>query len=316
MGAATGRALVPAAPCISQAAVTKTARRVMNYFKELLQSNSVNVSRFYHSQSETHEDPKEECTHRYSLNFIEQGNFKIQIGKKSWLIDERSVFVSHPAMVFRCKHSEEVPKDVCFSIGFNENFVADIQKTEGFDITKKAPCVFRTNRLSYLQFQLSRLIKNDGDKMALETLAGELFASIDDKKKNDRAYKTKQLNWYAERVIAARELIETHYAEKHSLESLSNFVGMSRFHFTRIFKELTGTPPHQLLINVRLANAAVQLLDGISVTNACFACGFANLSHFIRLFQRTFGVTPSQFQKQQAKTDIKRVVEYRNKHIC
>lgn len=288
----------------------------MNYFKELLQSHSVNVSRFYHSPSETHQDPKEECTHRFSLNFIEQGNFKIHIGKKSWLIDERSVFVAHPAMVFRCKHFEEIPKDVCFSIGFKENFVDDIQNTEGFDITKKAPVVFRTNRLSYLQLQLSRLIKNGGDTIALETLAGELFAAIGDQKKNHRAYKTKQMNWYAERVIAARELIKTHYAENHSLESLSNFVGMSRFHFTRIFKELTGTPPHQFLLNVRLSNAAEQLLDGISVTNACFACGFANLGHFIRLFQRTFGVTPSRFQKQKVKTDIKRVMKYRNKHIA
>src|SRR5688500_9313614 len=113
----------------------------MNHFKELLQSDSVNVSRFYHSQCETHKDPKEECTHRYSLNFVEQGNFNIHIGKKSWLIDERSVFVAHPAMLFRCKHFEEIPKDVCFSIGFKEDFVDDIQNTEGFDIEQKAPVV-------------------------------------------------------------------------------------------------------------------------------------------------------------------------------
>jgi AraC-like DNA-binding protein len=284
----------------------------MNYFKELSEGDSFHVSRFYHSQSETHKDPKEECTHRYSLNFIEQGNFKIHIGKKSWLIDEGSVFVAHPAMVFRCKHFEEIPKDVCFSIGFKEHFVDDIQNTEGFDIAKKAPVVFRTNRLSYLQLQLSRSIKNGGDKMALETLAGELFAAIGDKKQNHRVYKTKQMNWYAERVIAALELINTHYGENHSLESLSNFVGMSRFHFTRIFKELTGTPPHQFLLSVRLSNAAERLLDGTSVTNACFACGFANLGHFIRVFQRTFGVTPSQFQKQEAKMDIKRIMKFRN----
>ncbi len=281
----------------------------MNYYKELSQSHSVDVSRFYHSPSETHKDPKEECTHRYSLNFVEQGNFKIHIGKKSWLIDEKSVFVAHPTMVFRCKHFEEIPNDVCFSIGFKENFVDDIQNTVGFEIKQKAPVTFRTNRLSYLQLQLSRSIKNGDGAMALETLAGELFAAIGDEKKHHRAYKTKQMNWYAERVTAVCELIETHYADKHSLESLSTFVGMSGFHFTRIFKELTGTPPHQFLLHIRLSNAAALLLDGVSVTNTCFACGFANLSHFIRFFQRTFGVTPSQFQKQKTKADIKRVLK-------
>jgi len=70
---------------------------------------------------------------------------------------------------------------------------------------------------------------------------------------------------------------------------------MSPFHFARVFRELVGTPPHRYLLTVRLARAAALLREGTTVTDTCFAVGFGNFSHFIRLFRRTFGVSPSHF---------------------
>ena len=67
------------------------------------------------------------------------------------------------------------------------------------------------------------------------------------------------------------------------------------FHFTRVFAALTGMPPHRYLLRARLDAAARMLREGASVTETCFACGFANLSHFSRSFARRFGVAPSRY---------------------
>jgi len=70
---------------------------------------------------------------------------------------------------------------------------------------------------------------------------------------------------------------------------------MSPFHFARLFRETTGTPPHRYLVSVRLREAARRLRQGARVTDACFDVGFGNLSHFVRAFRRTFGVSPSRY---------------------
>jgi len=90
--------------------------------------------------------------------------------------------------------------------------------------------------------------------------------------------------------------MEQRYEDNHSLNSLARSVGMSAFHFARIFAELAGTPPHRYLLRIRLNQAATRLLDGTSVTEACFQSGFSNLSHFVRTFHRHFGVSPAQFR--------------------
>jgi len=92
-------------------------------------------------------------------------------------------------------------------------------------------------------------------------------------------------------------LMTDRYAEEHPLARLASSVGMSPFHFCRVFRQLVGTPPHRYLMEVRLERARTFLLDGRSVTDACFESGFWNLSHFIRLFARRFGCVPSMLRR-------------------
>ena len=72
---------------------------------------------------------------------------------------------------------------------------------------------------------------------------------------------------------------------------------MSMFHFTRVFTELVGRPPHRYLTDARLRAARSMLEEGRSVTETCFACGFNNLSHFSRSFAQRFGLAPSRLAR-------------------
>lgn len=168
-----------------------------------------------------------------------------------------------------------------------------------------------TNRLAYLHLRLAQLATaNDTEALATETLAGELLAAVvaGSSAASDKLYKTQTLAWYAVRVEATRHLLETQFAQPHSLASLAGAVGISPFHFARVFRELTGTPPHRYLLNLRLSHAAARLRQGVGVTDTFFAIGFNSLSHFTHLFRRRFGVPPSRFlhapptRKQQERT--------------
>jgi AraC-like DNA-binding protein len=94
--------------------------------------------------------------------------------------------------------------------------------------------------------------------------------------------------------------METHYDRDHRLADLARASGMSAFNFARVFKELAGVSPHHCLLTARLRAAAGMLREGRSVTETCFACGFANLSYFSRLFSHRFGVRPSAYGCRRA----------------
>lgn len=90
-----------------------------------------------------------------------------------------------------------------------------------------------------------------------------------------------------------------HLAEEFNLAGLADQVGMSAFHFNRLFKRATGVPPSQYLIRLRI-DAARRLLreTGRSVIEIGNEVGYGNPSHFARLFRKETGLSPSDYRRQ------------------
>jgi AraC-like DNA-binding protein len=163
-------------------------------------------------------------------------------------------------------------------------------------IARQTPRLATSNRLRYLRIAVERSLPEPD--LAAETCAAALLDAVSQESAPPKQlFRQCQLAWYAERVDAAQKSMEQGYEDNHSLSSLARSVGMSAFHFARVFAELAGAPPHRYLLRIRLNQAASRLLDGTSVTEACFQSGFSNLSHFVRTFQRHFGVSPAQFRR-------------------
>jgi AraC family transcriptional regulator len=95
----------------------------------------------------------------------------------------------------------------------------------------------------------------------------------------------------------ALEYMNTHLSENVSLAVLSDELGISQFHFCRLFKQSTGMTPHAYLIQQRVERSK-QLLkqEESSILNIAIACGFANSSHFAKHFQKHTGISPKQFR--------------------
>lgn len=80
-----------------------------------------------------------------------------------------------------------------------------------------------------------------------------------------------------------------------SLDELANEVHMSKYHFLRKFKELTGVTVHSFITNKRLINAVAGLKAGKSITQVYQENGFSDYSSFLRNFKKTFGVSPGKY---------------------
>jgi len=94
------------------------------------------------------------------------------------------------------------------------------------------------------------------------------------------------------------ELIDAALDSKLTVELLAHEVGLSPAHFARAFKETLGRPPHQYLLQLRLARAR-RLLETTAATLSDIAqrTGFADQAHFTRLFKRLFGRTPGSIAR-------------------
>lgn len=93
----------------------------------------------------------------------------------------------------------------------------------------------------------------------------------------------------------ARQMAETFY-ENWNLDEACARAGMSRRHFSNLFREVTGRSFLEELTELRLAHAAKLLGQGThSVIGAAFSSGYGDLSHFYRLFRQRHGLPPREW---------------------
>ncbi|MDP2138096.1 MAG: helix-turn-helix domain-containing protein [Candidatus Didemnitutus sp.] len=98
-----------------------------------------------------------------------------------------------------------------------------------------------------------------------------------------------------------REL-EDSFFEPWNLDLAAERSGLSRRHFTLLFKERTGETFVTRLTRLRLQQVE-RLLSSRrhSVTGAAFAAGFEDLSHFYRIFRQAHGCSPGRWQEKPSE---------------
>jgi len=101
---------------------------------------------------------------------------------------------------------------------------------------------------------------------------------------------------YAGKVAHACRLIEA-ADEALTLCALAAAVGLSPYHFHRIFKALTGLTPKAFAMAQRHKRVRDTLQRSGSVTEAIYAAGFNSSGRFYADAGRVLGMTPTDFRK-------------------
>ncbi|MFJ3485340.1 bifunctional DNA-binding transcriptional regulator/O6-methylguanine-DNA methyltransferase Ada [Pseudomonas sp. NPDC090202] len=102
---------------------------------------------------------------------------------------------------------------------------------------------------------------------------------------------------------ACRQITEAEQAP--GLEQLAEQSGMSPWHFHRVFKAVTGLTPKAWASAHRADKVRSKLADKGSITDAMYDAGFNSNSRFYESSDKLLGMTPSDFRKGGANSEIR-----------
>lgn len=82
-----------------------------------------------------------------------------------------------------------------------------------------------------------------------------------------------------------------------SLRAMARVALLSPYHFNRVFRSITGVPPHTFLTALRMQEAKKLLLTTqLRVTDVCFSVGYQSIGTFTSRFKELVGTTPRGFR--------------------
>ncbi|MGB0563269.1 MAG: helix-turn-helix transcriptional regulator [Spirulinaceae cyanobacterium] len=93
------------------------------------------------------------------------------------------------------------------------------------------------------------------------------------------------------------DYIEAQLTADLNLSDLALEAGLSKFHFSRLFKSVMGITPHQYVLKRRIEKAAKRLKQGEPIAQIAHLFRFTDQSHFTRVFKQFKGMTPKSFMK-------------------
>lgn len=97
-----------------------------------------------------------------------------------------------------------------------------------------------------------------------------------------------------DKILKVLSHINGHLTEDITIDGLAEQFYTSRYYLMHSFKEQTGYTIGSYLSTKRLLFARELILSGMSMTEACFACGFKNYSTFSRAYKKQFHQSPRE----------------------
>ncbi len=99
------------------------------------------------------------------------------------------------------------------------------------------------------------------------------------------------------RLTIAKDIMDSNFSEKISLNELARNVCMNEYHFLREFKKYFRLTPHKYIMERRIEEAKSLLENtGKSITEIALSVGFEYLSSFTKLFTKRLQISPEKYR--------------------
>ncbi|HEV3114758.1 MAG TPA: AraC family transcriptional regulator [Candidatus Binataceae bacterium] len=228
-----------------------------------------------------------------SISLVRSGTFVYRSHHGRSLMAPGAMLLGSPGNAFECSH-QHGEGDRCLSFQYDPGLFARLAHDAGAShLAFAGGCLPPLRALAPLTARAATAMERQDsfEEISLE-LASAVIQTVGDARRNA--------------TVAARDpapiapvlrQLESRAVEPLTLGEMARIAGLSRYHFLRTFKAVTGITPHQWLLRARLRDAARRLATSRDpVTEIALDVGFEDLSNFIRSFRSEFGVSPSRYR--------------------
>jgi AraC family transcriptional regulator len=239
----------------------------------------------------------EERHHGFSISVVLEGTFTYRTGKERALLHPGAFLFGNHGSCFECGHDHS-RGDRCIAFHFEPEFFAEIAASAGCGAryTFKTAMLPVAKAVTPVVSQIEALAI--GPQVArIEDVVVELAETVIGHTSGHKISSPTVSTREERRLADVLQHIETHASELIDLAALAAIAGVSRYHFLRIFRRVTGMTPYQYLLSVRMRRAALRLATTTEPVSAiAFDAGFGDLSTFNKQFRSVFGATPSAYR--------------------
>jgi AraC family transcriptional regulator len=240
--------------------------------------------------------PFEERHDGFSISAVLDGSFTYRTDAGHELLYPGALLLGNNGSCFECGHTHG-NGDRCVSLNVHEEAFSEVAATMGstsrfrfstpsLPPSRVLPVVAQMEALSSAPSSLR------ADELALRIIEQVIVATT-----GERRAPAAPSGREMRRVIEAIRLVEANAARPLELKELAAAANMSKYHFLRVFRRLTGMTPHRYLISARLRRAALALAASRRpVIAIALDSGFGDLSTFNKTFRAAFGLTPTRYR--------------------
>jgi AraC family transcriptional regulator len=244
-----------------------------------------------------HDRPFEERHETASIAAVTAGTFQYRTHAGRAVLSPGGILLGNAGACFECGH-EHGTGDRCLAFSFApdvlEAIVADVPgaRRTSFAVPHLPPLPALIPLLA-----TAEAAREQEDAAELEHLALRLAAAVAAALAGSPRPTNAPSHRDERRISDALRRIEAGAHEPLALAELAREAGMSPYHFLRVFRQVAGMPPHQLVLRTRLNRAAVRLRTSDEPISAiAFDAGFGDLSTFNRRFRRLMGCSPGAYR--------------------
>jgi AraC family transcriptional regulator len=241
--------------------------------------------------------PFEEQHDGFSVAAVIQGSFTYRSDAGHGLLYPGALLLGNSGSCFECGHAHGVG-DRCVSLNVHEEQFSEVAATTAstsrfrFSTPSLPPSPKALPVIAHMEALSCAPPSLRSEELALRIIEQVIAAMT-----GDRHTQAAPTGRETRRVVEAIRLVESDAARPLELKEMAAVAGMSKYHFLRVFRRLTGMTPHRYLVSARLRRAALALTSSRRpVIAVALDAGFGDLSTFNKTFRAVFALTPTQYR--------------------
>ncbi|WP_407267886.1 AraC family transcriptional regulator [Radiobacillus sp. PE A8.2] len=256
---------------------------------------SIDLVGYPSHQSDWYQKPRQQKF--YTVWLISKGKGEIIIDGKSWIAEPGKLFVFVPGMVTERRNLLDSPfEHYVIRYSFTEAYQQQGQWIFNNDVNFPLQgnyTIQNVPQILHIFEELYHLWKRKGPMIVMrkDILFKELWLLIaqDFRSQKVEGSTTNSINLTIDYMV-------NHFRKELSLEELSAIAGISKSHYSRLFKKYTGYSPIEYLTQLRIGRAKELItLSDYKLKEIAHAVGYKDEFYFSRMFKKNVGISPSEY---------------------